>query len=178
VGLRIGRKKNNMEEQTPVQTVRFDDRGFGLLEILIVVAIIALIASMAIPAFQNAMLKSKRNAAVSDLRVFKDAMSRYYIDMGRFPTSGEFNLSTLAPLDRAHMQNAKKVLNLMQGKKLDFYFPWNIFADDLDIMSFSTNPQSYFIIATLDYRRDIRFIVTDSDLYYYIDYSMIPVSEY
>jgi prepilin-type N-terminal cleavage/methylation domain-containing protein len=169
-------EKRFMRKRTRFISIRSGERGFGLLEILIVVAIIALLASIAIPALSNAMRKSKRNTAVSDLRVFRDSMNRYAIDIGRFPLSGEFDYRTLAPLRSCDLQEPSKVLRLLKGKKIDFYFPWNLFDDPLPL-DWSTSPQGFFIIATLDYDPDIRFIVTDNTIYYYIDYYVYPVGD-
>ena len=52
-------------------------RGFTLVEIMIVVAIIALLASIAVPAFQRARKRSQAVMVKADLRMIDDAMSQY-----------------------------------------------------------------------------------------------------
>jgi type II secretion system protein G len=150
--------------------------GFTLLEVLIVVAIIGLLASVAIPALQDAMLKSKKSAAISDLRNLKDALTRYAADNGEFPEWGGLDILTLDQLVPTYVTNGPALLKNLEGKKLDWYIPWN--PIDAKDMAFSwQDPQSYMILATLDYDNDVRFIVTDGGLYYYIDYHITPIGD-
>lgn len=64
------------------------DAGYSLLEVLIVLVVISLLAAIAIPIYNNALVKSRRAALVSDLRVLHDSMKRYHMDKGRFPLQG------------------------------------------------------------------------------------------
>ena len=53
-------------------------RGFTLIEIMIVVAIIAILASVAYPTYQGAILKTKRAEGKSALMQLMMAQERYY----------------------------------------------------------------------------------------------------
>lgn len=53
-------------------------RGFTLIELMIVVVIIAILASIAIPSYRNHICKVERNQAKADLQAFAQAMERYY----------------------------------------------------------------------------------------------------
>jgi prepilin-type N-terminal cleavage/methylation domain-containing protein len=64
---------------------RQSQRGFTLLEILVVVAILALLAATAIPVYQNALDKSRRMALAADLNTLHTAFMRYYADHWKFP---------------------------------------------------------------------------------------------
>jgi len=58
--------------------------GFTLVEIMIAVAIIGIIATMAIPAFVKARTKSSQTAFINDLRIFSDAADYYALDTGNY----------------------------------------------------------------------------------------------
>lgn len=59
--------------------------GFTLVEIMIVVAIIGLLASIAIPSFIKARRDAQITAVANDLRVFGDAFDTYCMIRGKYP---------------------------------------------------------------------------------------------
>jgi prepilin-type N-terminal cleavage/methylation domain-containing protein len=58
-------------------------RGFTLVEIMIVVAIIALLASIAVPGFLRARKRAQASRVVNDLRLIDDAVDQYAIENNR-----------------------------------------------------------------------------------------------
>src|SRR3954466_9452109 len=54
--------------------------GFTLVEIMIVVAIIALLASIAVPGFLRARKRSQASRIVNDLRLIDSAIDQYAIE--------------------------------------------------------------------------------------------------
>ena len=60
--------------------------GFTLVEIMIVVAIIALLASIAVPNFLRARLRSQATACKQDLRMLDAAIEQYAIENNKKPT--------------------------------------------------------------------------------------------
>ena len=59
-------------------------RAFTLIELLIVVAIIAILAAIAVPNFLEAQVRSKVSRAKSDLRTLRTAMEAYHVDHNRY----------------------------------------------------------------------------------------------
>lgn len=55
-------------------------RGFTLVEIMIVVAIIALLASIAVPGFLRARKRSQASRILNDLRLIDSAVDQYAIE--------------------------------------------------------------------------------------------------
>jgi prepilin-type N-terminal cleavage/methylation domain-containing protein len=61
-------------------------QGFTLVEIMIVVAIIALLAAIAVPGFLRARKRSQASRILNDLRMIDSAVDQYAIETNR--TSG------------------------------------------------------------------------------------------
>jgi prepilin-type N-terminal cleavage/methylation domain-containing protein len=57
--------------------------GFTLVEIMIVVAIIALLAAIAVPGFLRARKRSQASKILNDLRLIDAAVDQYAIEQGR-----------------------------------------------------------------------------------------------
>lgn len=60
-------------------------RGFTLVEIMIVIAIIALLAAIAVPNFMRARKRSQATRMLNDLRVIDYALDRWTIERGKVP---------------------------------------------------------------------------------------------
>jgi type IV pilus assembly protein PilA len=61
--------------------------GFTLVEIMIVVVIIGLLASMALPAFQRSRRRSQAARLTNDFRQYDAAFQRYLMENGQNPPS-------------------------------------------------------------------------------------------
>ncbi len=60
-------------------------RAFTLVELLVVVAILALLSVIAVPNFQEAVRRSNRAACASNLKALASALALYKVDYNRFP---------------------------------------------------------------------------------------------
>ena len=68
---------------------RGGERGFTLVEILVVIAIIALIMGIVGPRVLNYLTESKAKAAKIQIESFGSALDLFFLDTGRYPTSSE-----------------------------------------------------------------------------------------
>jgi type II secretion system protein G len=66
---------------------RAGERGFTLIELMIVVAIIAILAGILIPNFVNARAQAQTAACESNLRAIATALELYYADNQVYPTA-------------------------------------------------------------------------------------------
>lgn len=62
-----------------------DNHGFTLVELIIAVAIIGILATMAVPAYTEISQKVKNTSAKSDIRTLELAINAYTIDQNKLP---------------------------------------------------------------------------------------------
>jgi general secretion pathway protein G len=63
--------------------------GFTLVELLVVMAIIATLLTLAVPRYFGSVDKSKEAVLKQDLATLRDSLDKYYGDTGRYPDSLE-----------------------------------------------------------------------------------------
>jgi len=64
-------------------------RGFTLIELMIVVAIIAILAAIAIPAYQNYLIRAEVSEGMSLTTAAKESVWEYTSDHGTYPTDNK-----------------------------------------------------------------------------------------
>ena len=68
-----------------INRLRKAQGGFTLIELLVVVAIIALLATFAVPKLFEAINKSKKAPGQADMKTISSAMERHYFDKSAYP---------------------------------------------------------------------------------------------
>lgn len=91
--------------QTTLRSHPARQHGFTLLEIMVVIVILGVLASLVIPSLMGNKDRADRQKAVSDIVTLENALDMYKLDNGQYPTSEQGLKAlvvkpTLAPLPR------------------------------------------------------------------------------
>ena len=63
------------------------DSGWTLIELLIVISLVMILATLALTQYRGSIHAAKEAALKSDLFLMRDAIDQYYADKGRYPES-------------------------------------------------------------------------------------------
>ncbi|MGC2111620.1 MAG: type II secretion system protein [Candidatus Korobacteraceae bacterium] len=66
---------------------RFDERGFTLIELMVVISIIVILLSLAIPNYQSSILHARETALRQDLYMMRSLIDQYTLDKQKAPQS-------------------------------------------------------------------------------------------
>ncbi len=66
-----------------------EQQGFTLIELMIVVAIIGILAAIAIPAYQNYIIRAQISEGLTLSAGAKSAVSEYYVEHGVWPVDND-----------------------------------------------------------------------------------------
>ncbi len=80
---------NNARRSRGKSSAGSGERGFTLVEMLVVITIIALIMALVGPRVLNYLTDSKIKAATIQIRSFENALDLFNLDAGRYPSTSE-----------------------------------------------------------------------------------------
>jgi general secretion pathway protein G len=66
-----------------------NNKGYTLIEMLTVIAIMGILAAIAVPSFQRSIVRSREASLRNSLFVLRDVIDQYYGDFGEYPESLE-----------------------------------------------------------------------------------------
>src|ERR1700724_2940251 len=105
----------------PAVTRKDRRRGFSLIELLIVIAIILVIVTIAVPQYNKQMMSAHETAAIQTIRTIHAVELQYYSQFGRYAAS----LAELGPPASGAASPAAADLitkDLAEGKKSGYIF--------------------------------------------------------
>jgi len=109
-----------------------DQRGFTLIELLIVTVIIGLLATIAIPRFDEARQRAYNSAALSDLKSASHAIEEYFAENYELPDQGQLvdagfafspgvSFTTFAIRDGSDPRRARVHMHIQHVGSLHYY---------------------------------------------------------
>src|ERR1700751_4013314 len=120
--------------------MRNKEKGFSLIELLIVVAIILIIAAIAIPNLLRSKMAANEASAVGSMRTLNTAAVTYSTTYGGYPAT----LANMGPASPATSTSADLVDSVLAGgAKSGYSFSWSSGTPDA-----SGNIQSYASFAS------------------------------
>jgi len=104
-----------------------EQKGFSLIELLIVVAIILIIAAIAIPKLLRSKMAANESSAVGSMRTLNTASVTYSTTYGGYPPA----LTNLAPAATATSTSADLIDSVLAaGTKSGYKFTWTAGTTD------------------------------------------------
>ena len=79
-------------------------RAFTLVELLIVIIVVSVLATIAIPKVNDSWRRASESSLRSRLKIYRDAMDRFYADCGCYPIAGDIGSQT--PPSRCYTDHA------------------------------------------------------------------------
>ena len=80
-------------------------KGFTLVELLIVMAVIAILIAIAIPSFRGMQQEANKSKSQGDVRVLKVAIEAYYKNNGTYPDENNYQATLLSASPRVLESN-------------------------------------------------------------------------
>lgn len=114
-------------------------RGFSVVELVILVAVLLVIAAIAIPNLSHSKLSTNESSAVGSLRTLNSSCASYSMLYGGYPKS----LSNLGPGNPAHSTSASLIDSVLASGTKDGY----IFTYTAGATGVTGNVLSYSITA-------------------------------
>jgi general secretion pathway protein G len=94
---------NHAREETAMRSRRYNQDGFTLIEIMVVILILGLLATIVVQSLRGAADKAKHVKAQADLAEIKTALDRYYLDNGYYPTTDQGLNALVSPPTNGRM---------------------------------------------------------------------------
>jgi|APSaa5957512622_1039677.scaffolds.fasta_scaffold00909_14 type IV pilus assembly protein PilE len=76
--------KMAMEITLRAARLNFRERGFTLIELIIALAIVALLAAVALPSYESQLIQTRRSDGTTALTSFAQRMERYFLEQGSY----------------------------------------------------------------------------------------------
>lgn len=128
-------------------------RGMTLIELVVTMAAMALLASLAFPAYQAQVNRGRVSQAIADIKQIEMKLERFFTDRGRFPaTLPEAGLNLVDPWGNAYRYLNMDGASVGQVRKDHALHPLNT---DYDLYSMGADGDSVSPLTARKSRDDI-----------------------
>jgi len=80
---------NGVGDNSPIQQLRDGDPGFTMIELLVVMTLVVILATMGMTQYRSSMIHAREATLKEDLFRMRDAIDQYYADKGQYPSTLE-----------------------------------------------------------------------------------------
>lgn len=132
-----------------------NEKGFSILEVLVVMTIIGILTSIAIPELVHAKIRAQVSAVSTESKSLLTGFKQYYLDWGAYPNSVSdpaFDLATFDPVRSAGFYRGT-MTNLLRNERADGY----------DSPDDTGENQEFWLEMTLESDPSVRIVVADSN---------------
>ena len=137
--------------------------GYTLVEMLMVLAIISLIATIAVPLYTGAIDNSHRSTLIHDAGEMYRAFMRYYVDEGVFPSTATpveraFDLTSLAPLStNGYFRQVDTFMHKLGNNQVQNYDSPNVGSSDTQFWATINSKRQPGFILLVAHPNDLPF---------------------
>ena len=112
-----------------------NNQGFTFVELMIVIAILALLGTLAVSQYKRIIPDSRIKLVTTDFRTFETALEVYAANYGQYPATEE---GLQALVTAGLIKNTKNALNDPWGNPYNYRYPGN-FSDGPEIWSYGAD---------------------------------------
>ena len=132
-----------------------NEKGFSVLEVLIVMTIVGILTSIAIPELANAKIRTQVGAVTAESKSLLTGFKQYYLDWNSYPnasSSPAFDLTTFDPVRSAGFYQGTMTRPLVNQRANAYDSPDDTGAN-----------QEFWLELTLQSDPSVRFVIADSN---------------
>lgn len=126
-------------ETTSMRRTRHGETGFTLIELMVVIAIIGILATIVVPRFMSSVGQSQRVAAKAQIKAFQTALTQYKLFFKHYPTSSD-GLEALLNTPKGNLLDASSVPLDPWNNKWNYQCP-GTHGGDFEIVSYGADGQ-------------------------------------
>ena len=121
-------------------------KGYSLIELLVVMMTVMVLMAIAIPMFQDALLRANTSSLSTDAKSIYVAIKHYYVDNNTYPPTDAFEVDSFEPLVS---------MGYYQGRA------YSRLAND-EVDGYLGTQDEFWLEMTLKSDTSVRFLVADS----------------